>query len=204
MTSARVAAQRTDLKRVDARRNREKILRVAEDAFCHGEEPVPLEEIARRAQLGRATVYRHFPDRHSLGLAVAGQQVAAFRGVVKCWEAERRSFRELLTMVLTSQVSHRPMVHFLHELPFQSQQQHADAVVEILTAPFRRAQAEQQLRMDVQPTDLLLVFDMMESAISMGNARRHVGDPVERVIRVIVDGFFAVHPRLPNTATSAV
>ncbi len=52
--------------RADAVRNRERILDAARDAFVAEGGEVPLDEIARRAGVGNATLYRHFPDRTSL------------------------------------------------------------------------------------------------------------------------------------------
>ncbi|WP_309117893.1 TetR family transcriptional regulator [Saccharothrix sp.] len=40
---------------------------------------MPEHRIARRTGLGRATVYRHFPDRTSLALAVAARYLAALK-----------------------------------------------------------------------------------------------------------------------------
>ncbi|RKN41610.1 TetR/AcrR family transcriptional regulator [Streptomyces hoynatensis] len=52
--------------RADAARNRERILAAARETFVlHGPD-APLDEIARRAGVGNATLYRHFPDRASL------------------------------------------------------------------------------------------------------------------------------------------
>lgn len=52
--------------RADARRNCEKILAAARDAFAEGGESTALEEIARRAGVGIGTLYRHFPTRQAL------------------------------------------------------------------------------------------------------------------------------------------
>src|SRR5437763_13549729 len=53
-------------RRADARRNYEKILAVAREAFAEGGESTALEEIARRADIGIGTLYRHFPNRQAL------------------------------------------------------------------------------------------------------------------------------------------
>jgi AcrR family transcriptional regulator len=52
--------------RADARRNREKVLRAARDAFAASGFGVPLDEIASRAGVGPGTVYRHFPTKEAL------------------------------------------------------------------------------------------------------------------------------------------
>src|SRR5881394_3433202 len=53
-------------KRADARRNYDKVLAAAREAFAEGGESTSLEEIARRAEVGIGTLYRHFPNRQAL------------------------------------------------------------------------------------------------------------------------------------------
>ena len=61
--------------RVDAQRNRERILEVAREAFTrHGPEAA-LDDIARRAEIGPGTLYRHFPTREALIEAVYRSEV---------------------------------------------------------------------------------------------------------------------------------
>ncbi|MEU9335086.1 helix-turn-helix domain-containing protein [Streptomyces sp. NPDC048290] len=52
--------------RADALRNRERIVTAAREMFVEYGAEAPLDEIARRAGVGNATVYRNFPDRDSL------------------------------------------------------------------------------------------------------------------------------------------
>ncbi|WP_216893982.1 TetR/AcrR family transcriptional regulator [Nocardia alni] len=52
--------------RADARRNRERVLAAAQEAFAAEGISVPLDEIARRAGVGPGTVYRHFPTKEAL------------------------------------------------------------------------------------------------------------------------------------------
>jgi AcrR family transcriptional regulator len=56
--------------RADARRNHERLLHAARDVFVERGPEAPLEEIARRAGVGIATLYRRFPDRSELMRAV--------------------------------------------------------------------------------------------------------------------------------------
>lgn len=57
--------------RADARRNREQILRAATDLVIEQGPTASMESIARRAKVGIATLYRHFPDRSVLLRQVA-------------------------------------------------------------------------------------------------------------------------------------
>ena len=55
--------------RSDAQQNREHILRIAHEAFAE-DGAVSLNSIAKRAGIGAGTLYRHFPTREALILAV--------------------------------------------------------------------------------------------------------------------------------------
>jgi AcrR family transcriptional regulator len=63
--------------RADARRNYEKVVTAARNAFAEGGAATSLEEIARRAQVGIGTLYRHFPNRQALLEAVYVDEVEA-------------------------------------------------------------------------------------------------------------------------------
>jgi AcrR family transcriptional regulator len=52
--------------RVDARRNRDKLIETAAAAFAEHGVDASLEDIARRAGVGIGTLYRHFPAREHL------------------------------------------------------------------------------------------------------------------------------------------
>jgi AcrR family transcriptional regulator len=67
-TQATGLAQRP--KRADARRNYEKLLTAAGEAFAENGTAASLEDIARRADVGIGTLYRHFPTRQDLLEAV--------------------------------------------------------------------------------------------------------------------------------------
>ncbi|MFI0897275.1 TetR/AcrR family transcriptional regulator [Streptomyces sp. NPDC020983] len=61
--------------RADARRNRELLLRAAQDAFAEEGIGVPLDEVARRAGVGPGTLYRHFPTKEALFEAVVHERL---------------------------------------------------------------------------------------------------------------------------------
>jgi AcrR family transcriptional regulator len=63
------------LPRADGRRNREALLSRAAELIAEQGPGVPLDEIARAAGVGNATLYRHFPDRNSLLHAIAKQVI---------------------------------------------------------------------------------------------------------------------------------
>ncbi|WP_448059680.1 TetR/AcrR family transcriptional regulator [Cellulomonas hominis] len=61
--------------RADARRNRQKLLDVALQAFAEEGPDVPVETLAARAGVGVGTFYRHFPNRAALIEAAYRQEV---------------------------------------------------------------------------------------------------------------------------------
>src|ERR1035437_6165829 len=62
-------------KRADARRNYEKVVAAAREAFAERGDATSLEEIARRAEVGIGTLYRNFPSRQALLEAVYVDEV---------------------------------------------------------------------------------------------------------------------------------
>lgn len=64
-------------KRADARRNEESLLRAAAAAFVASGVEAPVRDIAARAGVGVGTIYRHFPTRADLVVAVYQHQVQA-------------------------------------------------------------------------------------------------------------------------------
>jgi AcrR family transcriptional regulator len=78
--------------RTDALRNRERILEVAKKAFTRFGAEASLDDIARQADVGAGTLYRHFPTRDALIEAV-------YRSEVEKMAAAGRKFAETMTPV---------------------------------------------------------------------------------------------------------
>src|SRR5271169_6051357 len=78
--------------RTDARRNRERILEVAKEAFTRFGAKASLDDIAKQAGVGAGTLYRHFPTRDALIEAV-------YRSEVEKLAAAEGRFAETLSPV---------------------------------------------------------------------------------------------------------
>lgn len=61
--------------RADARRNYEALLAAGKAVFSSAGTDAPLEEVAKRARVGQGTLYRHFPSREHLFVAIMKEQV---------------------------------------------------------------------------------------------------------------------------------
>jgi AcrR family transcriptional regulator len=167
-------------RRRDAVETRERILRAAGEAFSGQSRSLSFDEIACRAGVSRATVYRHFPDRQALGAAVTARGFAALRQVA----AEGIPFRTLLHGVLATAVSLRWLAEFLDDE--RHRVRHTRTLVDSLTPAFRRAQADGELRADVEPADLAPMLRALLAA-----ARGPEGEvAASRLLAVLMDGLF--------------
>jgi len=78
----RSGTPRHDL-RSDARDNRDRILQVARAAFAQEGIGVSMREVARRADVGPATLYRRFPTKEALVTEAFAEQMATCRRIVE-------------------------------------------------------------------------------------------------------------------------
>jgi AcrR family transcriptional regulator len=105
-------------KRADARRNYEKVLTAAREAFAEGGESTSLEEIARRAGVGIGTLYRHFPNRQALLEALYVGEVeevcsAAAIDDTDPWEALNVWFERFIGYMATKQALAAELLNYL-------------------------------------------------------------------------------------------
>jgi AcrR family transcriptional regulator len=78
-----VADGLTQTLRSDALDNRERILDAARAVFAADGLDVPMREIARRAAVGPATLYRHFPTKQALATEAFTEQMRACQTIVE-------------------------------------------------------------------------------------------------------------------------
>jgi AcrR family transcriptional regulator len=69
--------------RADAQRNLERVLDAATEAFTASGPEASMDEIARRAGVGHATVFRRFPTKEALMLAVIERRVGEIRALAE-------------------------------------------------------------------------------------------------------------------------
>jgi AcrR family transcriptional regulator len=73
--------------RSDARRNRERIVDAARAAFAEQGPDAQIDDIARRAEVGVGTVYRHFPTKDALMAELVRLKLTAIRDRARRWLA---------------------------------------------------------------------------------------------------------------------
>ena len=81
--------------RVDAVRNRERVLEAAKTVFSAGGPDASLEAVARTASVGIGTLYRHFPTREALFEAVYRREVQQLAGLAERLKGEAKPVEAL-------------------------------------------------------------------------------------------------------------
>ena len=106
-------------KRADALRNHEKLIAAARDSFAADGVSTSLEEIARRAEVGIGTLYRHFPSRQDLLEAVYVDELealcrsAADLGELPPWEALVGWLHQFVAYLATKQALAQELLNYV-------------------------------------------------------------------------------------------
>ncbi|AYG02443.1 TetR/AcrR family transcriptional regulator [Gryllotalpicola protaetiae] len=91
----------THLLRADAQDNRDRALEAARSLFAErGIAAVTMRDIARRADIGPATLYRRFPSKQSLVDHAFAEETAACRRIVLDGAADDDAWRGFCTVIM--------------------------------------------------------------------------------------------------------
>jgi len=145
--------------RADAQRNRDRLLEVAVRAFSTEGPEVTLEAVAKEAGVGIGTLYRHFPTREALVLAVYRSEVDRLLGQVDPLleahpplEALRAWILDLVEAMRRKHGLGDALSPAAHDAVAQETY---DPVVEAFTRLLDAGKAAGMLRDDADPRDLV-------------------------------------------------
>jgi AcrR family transcriptional regulator len=174
-------------KRADARRNYDKLVTAAREAFAEEGSDATLEEISKRAGVGIGTLYRHFPKREDLleatylgGVEEICAAAAKYEDLPP-WEALTGWLGEFVSFAATKRALAEEMFAYLDR----------DAPVfrgcggAIWTAGeplLKRAQAAGEVRSDVD------ISDVTKMISGIAGLRRTEPEQIERLVSVALDG----------------
>ena len=177
-------------RRRDAQRNREAIVLAACEAMTTERQAVGMPEIARRAGVGQATLYRHFPDRYALTDAVLSFQMDRLAACLAAHREDAGGFRLVLDEILRAQISMRPLVLLARRLEPAVRVRHQRRIVSLLAEPLRWAQEHGHVRRDLVPNDLVLLITMVEGVVESAADMVAAGVAARRTIDLTLDGVF--------------
>ncbi|WP_019181104.1 TetR/AcrR family transcriptional regulator [Microbacterium yannicii] len=182
--------------RADAERNRLAVICAAAAVFSERGLDAPLEEVAREARVGIATLYRRFPTRASLVEAVFDEKMAAYahqarlaadRSLTEPWDA----LASYVTYILTQQARDPAFAEVLiapdsGSPVFATLQRRAFVSTVLLAERVREAGV---VRADFDHSDLFVMTLANRGIVQSAGAGR--AEASRRFCALILDGFRA-------------
>jgi AcrR family transcriptional regulator len=171
--------------RADALRNRDRLMTAATELFAERGVDVPLDEIARRAQVSIGTLYNHFPNRGALLDAVLPERLAELDRLAANAMADPdpwQGFVDFLDGLFVIQARDRSMNEAIARSPVGSVDVSAECgrAGGVLDSVVSRAKEAGVLRADFRADDLATLVWALSKVISMSDGddavwRRHLG-----------------------------
>jgi AcrR family transcriptional regulator len=177
--------------RVDAERNRGRIVEAAQAAFAGRGLDVPLEDVADDAGVGIATLYRRFPTRDDLIAACFERRLDDYaRAAEAALEAADgwSGFAAYFERVCAMQAADRGMKDVLtRTFPnARALEAHRTRAYDLLVRLIDRARAEGSLRADFVPEDFVLM--LMANAGVVQASGEAAPEAWRRFVGLLLDG----------------
>lgn len=186
--------------RIDAVRNRERVLEAAKAVFSTGGAEASLEAVARAAAVGIGTLYRHFPTREALFEAVYRREVQQLADLAEQLKQDGQPQIDALRHWLRSNVkfvaTKKGMSAALALAAYKNSDLFAYAFEQLTRAIgglLNRAIAAHEIRRDVSSEDLLRAL----AGMCYMNDQPGWQASVLRLVDVFVDGL-RVRPDRPR------
>jgi AcrR family transcriptional regulator len=177
--------------RSDARKNRARLLAAAEEAFAEQGAAVPIDEVARRAGVGVGTLYRHFPTKEALFVAIVGARLERLRDASACLLTAEDAGQAFFSFAehLGEEIAAKADLAFaLAEAGIDIKAEMADVMGELhanVEELIARAQRAGAVRDDLTPEE---TFSLVSGSCIA--AQQHGFDPglQQRMLTVVFDG----------------
>lgn len=189
----------TQILRSDAQDNRDRILAAARSLFSERGLDVGMREVARRAEVGPATLYRRFPTKQSLIDEAFEVEMRACRAIVEegCADPDPwHGFTSVIERLTVLNVRNRGFVDAFLPLAHGSAAfaQHRRELLRMLDGLATRATAQGRLRPDFVIDDLVLML-LAGRGVGFASASRRDA-AARRFAGLVIDSFRA--DRVPS------
>jgi AcrR family transcriptional regulator len=178
--------------RADAARNSARIARAAREVFAETGPDATLDDIARRADVGIATLYRRFPNKEELLRAALeqgiGEQLSPAIEQALSDDDPKRGLVTLMEATLSMVARERNTFAAAHN---------SGALTAEVTAPFldsvtlltHRGQQAGLIRADLVPDDIHVIMGMLASLLACMDSE---GDGWRRYVALMLDALSPV------------
>ncbi|OZD07997.1 TetR family transcriptional regulator [Rhodococcus sp. 06-235-1A] len=180
--------------RSDAENNRDRILEVAREVFASDGLAVSMREVARRAEVGPATLYRRFPTKKDLILEAFLSEFRLCRNIVASGCADPDPWRGVCSVIEElSELNARNQGFteaFMAEYPGTVDlSTHRDDALRGFTGLAARAQRQGKLRSDFVVDDLVLFLSANRGLSTLST--EHRVQAARRFAALMIDGLHA-------------
>ena len=190
---AMATAQETKALRIDARRNREAVFAAAKELFAeHGIE-AQMPDVAKAANVGVGTVYRHFPTKDDLIAAMVAERFERFADKAReCLDMDDAwaGVAEFIRFAAQVQADDRGICEVMAERrDLMGQAAEAAGLPALSDKLVKRAQRAGELRRDLEWQDIPMI------ACGLGSITQQTMGPAigrwPRLVEIILDGLRA-------------
>jgi AcrR family transcriptional regulator len=192
-TQAPAAPEVERTQRADARRNRERVLGAARGQFAANGLDAQIDDIARAADVGVGTVYRHFPTKEALLEALAADRFLRLaewaREALEApdgWEGLCDFLRRSAELGANDRLLSEAMAE---RDAFQGAQHEKEELMEATAALVERAQATGELRPEIGAQDIAMLMCGLGRATGPGSFDHAMS--WERYLEIIIAGLRA-------------
>jgi len=186
--------------RIDAQKNRQRLVEVTVDLILEvGGEPAR-DAVAERAEVGIATLYRHFPDQQSLLHAavrhVLEKTIHAGEALVESVPDGVDALRQYMHVALDNGIGAVNIIHpLLEKRDWNDLRSRAAKLMKSLVA---RAKQGGSLRADLSERDIVFALTRFARPLAMGMPSSEERSLAHRHLDFYIDGLCAPQPRDAN------
>ncbi len=154
--------------------NRAALVAAARAVFADAGYSAPLSAVARRAGVGQGSLYRHFPDRVSLAVAVFDENITELEQVA---DSPEGTLDDLLDLVIEQALVSKALIDLITADIGDARVEHLGTRVQTVVATIlAREQAADRIRAEIDTADVMLAVAMLAGVLGWNplEARREV------------------------------
>jgi AcrR family transcriptional regulator len=144
--------------------NRQALIDAAREVFAETGFLAPLSSVAKRAGVGQGSLYRHFPDRISLGIAVFDENITSLEQLAALSTA---TLSDLFGAIAAQAVASTGLIELTASNRHDPRAAHLETrVTAVAAAILERDRRNDFVRNEVTTDDVMLSFAMLAFALS--------------------------------------